>query len=104
MDKYEYISLQDALRLMDKLYANDISRSGIEMSFTFDAERAKKALETIPRYTDVIAPVRCKVCKYKKERFASDGADKGDGFKVYDCEKLPGGYLGDDGYCSKGEI
>ena len=104
MNDEGYISLQDALNLMDELYKEDMEEGGgIEWLETFDAKRAKNRLKLLPRYVDIVRPVRCGVCIFKKECFTSDAEEKGNGFKVYDCEELPGGYLGENGYCSRGK-
>ena len=104
MNDEGYISLQDALNLMDELYKEDMEEGGgIEWLETFDAKRAKNRLKLLPRYVDIVRPVRCGVCVFKKECFTSDAEEKGNGFKVYDCEELPGGYLGENGYCSRGK-
>lgn len=98
----ECIALEDALKQMDELYKKDVARYGIDTPNLFEAERAKRALEAVPRFVDIVRPVRCKFCKYKKEIFTPDSQATGNGFKIYDCEKSPGGYLGDNGYCSQG--
>lgn len=104
MNEDGYISLQDALNLMDELYKEDMEEGGgIEWLETFDSKRAKNRLKLLPRYVDMIRPVRCGVCKFKKECFTPDAEEKGNGFKIYDCEELPGGYLGENGYCSRGK-
>lgn len=104
MNEEGYISLQDALNLMDELYKEDMEEGGgIEWLETFDAKRAKNRLKLLPRYVDIVRPVRCGVCIFKKECFTPDAKEKGNGFKVYDCDELPGGYLGENGYCSKGK-
>ncbi len=104
MNDEGYISLQDALNLMDELYKEDMEEGGgIEWLETFDAKRAKNRLKLLPRYVDIVRPVRCGVCIFKKECFTPDAEEKGNGFKVYDCEELPGGYLGENGYCSRGK-
>lgn len=104
MNDEGYISLQDALTLMDELYKEDMEEGGgIEWLETFDAKRAKNRLKLLPRYVDIVRPVRCGVCIFKKECFTPDAEEKGNGFKVYDCEELPGGYLGENGYCSRGK-
>lgn len=104
MNDEGYISLQDALNLMDELYKEDMeSGGGVEWLETFDAKRAKNRLKLLPRYVDMIRPVRCGVCIFKKECFTPDAEEKGNGFKIYDCEELPGGYLGENGYCSRGK-
>ena len=99
----ECIALDDALEIMDKLYKKDVEKYGIDTPNLFEAERAKRALESVPVFTDIVRPVRCKVCKYKKEIFTPDSQATGNGFKIYDCEKSPGGYLGENGYCSLGK-
>lgn len=104
MNEDGYISLKDALDLMDELYKEDMDAGGgIEWLETFDAKRAKNRLKLLPRYVDIVRPVRCGVCIFRKECFTSDAEEKGNGFKVYDCEELPGGYLGENGYCSRGK-
>lgn len=104
MNDEGYISLQNALNLMDELYKEDMEEGGgIEWLETFDAKRAKNRLKLLPRYVDIVRPVRCGVCIFKKECFTPDAEEKGNGFKVYDCEELPGGYLGENGYCSRGK-
>lgn len=100
----ECIQLDSALKQMDRLYENDISSCGVETLETFDAKRAKKALESLPKFKDIVRPVRCGECIFKTELFTADSEAKGHGFKLYDCEKRPGGYLGDNGYCSLGRI
>ena len=104
MNEEGYISLQDALNLMDELYKEDMEEGGgIEWLETFDAKRAKNRLKLLPRYVDIVRPVRCGVCIFKKECFTPDAEKKGNGFKVYGCDELPGGYLGENGYCSRGK-
>lgn len=103
MDEEGYISLKEALDLMDKLYQEDIQRFGVEIPETFDSKRAKSALKLLPKYIDMVRPVRCGVCIFKKECFTPDAEKKGNGFKIYDCEELQGGYLGENGYCSRGK-
>lgn len=104
MNDEGYISLQDALNLMDELYKEDMEAGGgIEWLEIFDAKKAKNRLKLLPRYVDIVRPVRCGVCIFKKECFTPDAEEKGNGFKVYDCEELPGGYLGENGYCSRGK-
>lgn len=88
-----YISLPDALRVMDQLQKEDLKTSG-DTPFTFDAERAKNALNNLTKYTGMIKPVRCKVCAHSKESLGI----------FYSCKENPGGYLGDDGYCSLGKL
>lgn len=104
MNEDGYISLQDALNLMDELYKEDMEEGGgIEWLETFDAKRAKNRLKLLPRFVDMVRPVRCGVCIFRKECFTPDAEEKGNGFKIYDCEELPGGYLGENGYCSRGK-
>ena len=105
MSNYKvYISLPDALRAMDKLAQEDISWNGEDYPGNFDAKAAKKKLNELTKYEGYIKPVRCKICLNAITSINQDGLYGDTGFKIHGCKKNPGGYLGDEGYCSLGEI
>lgn len=100
------VDLDQVLDILRGLKEDDIEAYGIETMETFDYERAEIALESgVTIYEDyIVEPVRCKKCRYKLQCFNDDINQKGKGLATYDCEKRRGGYLGDDGYCSEGEL
>lgn len=90
------IELKDALSAMDKLYKDDILKTGGETLESFDADRAKKALNDVWKITNAVIPVPCSECIYAVEETVTNSG-------VGKCTKVHGGYFGKYGYCSEGK-
>ena len=103
MKSLTLINIYDAMDALDDLTASDIRRDGGTTLETFDNHRAKKALSKLNLYTDVVEPIRCKDCVYRKDIFVKDSRYEDGGFNHVFCKRMLDGYLGDDGFCSDGK-
>lgn len=93
-----WVKLQDVYQVMDGLRKTDLEETfDVPMPDTFNASRAKNALKYIPWTSGMVKPIKCAKCIHKKVKPLDASTT------IKDCAKRPGGYLGDDGYCSLGE-
>lgn len=96
-----YVELIDAVLKMNELHNDDIRTNGYEAPDAFDNRRAIDALKELAT-VDAEEVVRCRDCRYRIQSVRVDKRPPG-GLFVYGCEKVPGGYFGEIGYCSLGE-
>ena len=101
MEQDRLVNLDEVIKALKELHDYDLQNSGgIPTPDIFDWGRAVNRLEHIP-LVHAVEVVRCRECKYRTQSIRVDKrAPKG--MFIYGCEKIPGGYFGESGYCSLG--